>query len=41
MNEKNSNKYLTKAFQRRFRNEIVDGNIDYECFLLSKNLVNS
>ena len=41
MNEKSSNKYLTKAFQRRFRNELVDGNIDLECFLLSKNLVKS
>ena len=41
MSEKRSNKYLTKAFQRRFRNELVDGNIDFECFLISKNLVNS
>ena len=41
MSEKSSNKYLTKAFQRRFRNELVDGNIDFECFLLSKNLVNN
>ena len=41
MNEKSSNKYLTKAFQRRFRNELVDGNIDFECYLISKNLVNS
>jgi len=40
MSEKSSIKYLTKAFQRRFRNELVDGNIDFECFLLSKNLVN-
>ena len=41
ISEKKSNKYLTTAFQRRFRNELVDGNIDFECFLLSKNLVNS
>ena len=41
ISEKKSTKYLTKAFQRRFRNELVDGNIDFECFLLSKNLVNS
>ena len=40
MNKKKSTLYLTKAFQRRFRNELVDGNIDYECFLLSKNLAN-
>ena len=41
MSEKNSTKYLTRAFQRRFRNELVDGNIDFECFLLSKKLVNN
>ena len=41
ISEKKSNKYLTTAFQRRFRNELVDGNIDFECFLLSKNLVNN
>ena len=41
ISEKKSTKYLTKAFQRRFRNELVDGNIDFECFLLSKNLVNN
>ena len=41
MSEKSSIKYLTKAFQRRFRNELVNGIIDYECFLLSKNIVNN
>ena len=41
LTEKKSTKYLTKAFQRRFRNELVDGNIDFECFLLSKKLVKS
>ena len=41
MNEKSSIKYLTKAFQRRFRNQLVDGNIDLECFLISKNLIDS
>ena len=40
MSKKSSIKYLTKAFQRRFRNDLVNGIIDYECFLLSKNLVN-
>ena len=30
---------LTIAFQRRFRQELVDGKIDKECFLISKNLV--
>ena len=32
-------KLLTIAFQRRFRQELVDGKIDKECFLISKNLV--
>ena len=30
--------YLTKAFQRRFRQELVDGKIDQECLMISKNL---
>ena len=33
--------YLTKAFQRRFRQELVNGKIDKECFLISKSLTNS
>ena len=33
-----NNKYLTKAFQRRFRQSIIDGKIDKECLLISKNL---
>ena len=36
------NKYLrdvTKAFQRRFRQELVNGKIDQECLFISKNLV--
>jgi len=36
------NKYLielAKTFQRRFRQELVDGKIDRECLLISKNLV--
>ena len=36
---KKSIKYLTLAFQRRFRQNLVDGNIDKECFLISKNLI--
>ena len=43
---KNSNikkiKYMriiTKAFQRRFRPELINGKIDQECFIISKNLV--
>ena len=31
--------YLTKAFQRRFRQDLVDGKIDQECLIISKNLV--
>ena len=33
-------KIITKAFQRRFRQELIDGEIDQECFLISKNLLN-
>ena len=39
---KNKNKYtklLTKAFQRRFRQELINGVIDQECLLISKNIV--
>ena len=38
----NKNKYLrdlTKAFQRRFRQELIDGKIDRECLLISTNLL--
>ena len=40
--EINKNKYLrelVKTFQRRFRQELVDGKIDQECLLISKNLI--
>ena len=30
--------YLTKAFQRRFRQDLINGKIDKECFLISKSL---
>ena len=36
------NKYLkelAKTFQRRFRQELVDGRIDQECLIISKNLI--
>ena len=41
--QKNSNKekylkYITKAFQRRYRQELIDGRIDRECLLISQNL---
>ena len=38
----NKNKYtklLTIAFQRRFRQEIVNGVIDQECLIISNNLI--
>jgi len=40
--DKDKNKYLrelTKNFQRRFRQELVNGKIDQECLLISKSLV--
>ena len=30
--------YLIKAFQRRFRNQLIDGKIDKECYEISKKL---
>jgi N-acetylmuramoyl-L-alanine amidase len=32
-------KILTKAFQRRFRQELINGTIDKECLLISQNLI--
>jgi len=40
--DNSKNKYLielAKTFQRRFRQELVDGNIDQECLLISKSLI--
>ena len=31
--------YVVKAFQRRFRQTVINGKIDEECFLISKNLL--
>ena len=31
--------FLTKAFQRRFRQDLVDGKIDKECLIISNNLL--
>ena len=36
---KKSNKYIVLAFQRRFRQSLVNGIIDKECFLIIKNLL--
>ena len=30
---------LAKTFQRRFRQELIDGKIDQECLIISKNLI--
>ena len=40
--DSSKNKYLrdvTKAFQRRFRQELINSKIDRECLLISKNLL--
>ena len=31
--------YITKAFQRRYRQDLVDGKIDQECLIISQNLI--
>ncbi|WP_440921782.1 N-acetylmuramoyl-L-alanine amidase [Candidatus Pelagibacter sp.] len=38
-NSHKNTKYLTLAFQRRFRQSLVNGKIDKECLLISKNLL--
>ena len=37
----NENKILTKVFQRRFRQTLINGKIDKECLIISKNLLKS
>ena len=32
--------YIVKAFQRRFRQELINGKIDKECLIISENLAN-
>ena len=42
LKDNSKNKYLrelAKTFQRRFRQELVDGKIDQECLIISKNLI--
>jgi N-acetylmuramoyl-L-alanine amidase len=34
-------KFITKAFQRHFRQNLINGIPDQECFLISKNLLKS
>jgi N-acetylmuramoyl-L-alanine amidase len=40
-NTDNENKILTKAFQRRFRQSLINGKVDKECLLITKNLLKS
>ena len=37
----NNNLFIVKAFQRKFRQDLISGEIDKECFLISKNLLKS
>ena len=39
-NKNNHLKLIVKAFQRRFRQELIDGKIDRECLIISENLTN-
>jgi len=39
INKNKYNKIITFAFQRRFRQELINGKIDKECLLISENLV--
>ena len=39
INKNKFNNIITFAFQRRFRQELVNGKIDKECFLISENLI--
>ena len=38
-NNKDYLKKITIAFQRRFRQELINGIIDKECLIISKNLI--
>ena len=40
-NFENRKIFLIEAFQRRFRQELINGKIDKECLLISKNLIKS
>ena len=39
LNNKKLLNFITTAFQRRFRQELINGKIDRECLLISQNLV--
>jgi len=41
LNHNLNKKFLVEAFQRRFRQSLVNGKTDQECLLISKNLIKS
>ena len=40
LNKERYLKFVIKAFQRRYRQDVVDGKIDQECLIISHNLIN-
>jgi N-acetylmuramoyl-L-alanine amidase len=41
LNHNLNKKFIVEAFQRRFRQSLINGKTDQECFLISKNLIKS
>ena len=39
MSKDKYSKHITKAFQRRYRQDLIDGKIDQECLIISQNLI--
>jgi len=39
LTDSKNNEYLIKAFQRRFRQNLINGKLDKECLLISRNLL--
>ena len=39
VSSKKYKKLVIKAFQRRFRQDLINGKIDLECLLINKNLL--
>ena len=39
LNKKKQQQSIIKAFQRRFRQELINGKIDKECLIISNNLI--
>ena len=40
LNKKKYLNYIIKAFQRRYRQDLINGKIDQECLIISQNLIN-